>query len=132
MRISDWSSDVCSSDLRRPRPDAAGDRQRTRAGAPRSAVGAAADRGSANAGAIAAMGRSCGQRSDEAEDRIDVVVDVVQLAAVAAAVAVADAELPLPMQASRQLPARPRRPPGGRVHRTDWVRTRGYRRERFR
>src|SRR3546814_16376396 len=55
------------------------------------------------------MGRSCGQRSEEAEDRIDVAVDVVQIAAVAAAVAVADADIALPMQVSRQLPARHRR-----------------------
>src|SRR3546814_13224076 len=71
------------------------------------------------------MGRSCGQRSEEAEDRIDVAVDVVQIAAVAAAVAVADAEIALPMQVSRQLHARHRRRLRGMCERPVRFGTRG-------
>src|SRR3546814_14161379 len=45
MRISDWSSDVCSSDLprRRCRGTAPGDRRRTGGGSPYRARGAYAD-----------------------------------------------------------------------------------------
>src|SRR3546814_13038475 len=78
------------------------------------------------------MGRSCGQRSEEAEDRIDVAVDVVQIAAVAAAVAVADAEIALSMQVSWQLHARHRRRKRGMCSRKVRFGTRGSGRRRLR